>query len=542
MGLNILIADDEELIRKGLIARLDYLGYQFDSLLEADDGLMAIELLEKYKIDVMITDIRMINMDGLKLIHETKEKYPWIQFVILSGYAEFSYAEEAIRLGVTSYLLKPVSNDELKKAMDRILEHLEKVQSEKSIISQSEKTIAENETLWMERKVNEMLSCEDREQARTIFQTLTIGEKFSQKTVMMLALISIDLENYERRKLEYKDTDLIRFVIKNIFDEISLNKQRFMVNNITDSNQLFVILTEENKELLRQEAEQLFAVLHNSLWKNIGISITIGVSSVDKGLCAENLRQANEAFLQRVIHGSGNLYFYDDIKILTAEKFPNSELQMLRQYIDRHDVGNIEFMINEILSDERVSQYNANYIRVMWMRILNILLKSSGSETDQSAMHLGRMIYHFEKMAQGCSLTEIREYLYHMILKGIETQGSTDVNTKNKIKMAIHYIEEHYNEDIAINDMAEKFFMSPNYFSTVFKKETGQTTLNYIKEIRLKKAKGYLKKTQKSVVDISKEVGYEDSQYFFKIFKKETGLTPLQYRRLSQINNWSEDN
>ncbi|NTV79076.1 MAG: response regulator, partial [Clostridiales bacterium] len=459
MGLNILIADDEELIRKGLIARLDYLGYQFDSLLEADDGLMAIELLEKHKIDVMITDIRMINMDGLKLIHETKEKYPWIQFVILSGYAEFSYAEEAIKLGVTSYLLKPVSNDELKKAMDRILEYLEKVQSENSIISQSEKTIAENETLWMERKVNEMLSCEDREQARTIFQTLTIGEKFSQKTVMMLALISIDLENYERRKLEYKDTDLIRFVIKNIFDEISLNKQRFMVNNITDSNQLFVILIEENKELLRQEAEQLFAVLHNSLWKNIGISITIGVSSVDKGLCAENLRQANEAFLQRVIHGSGNLYFYDDIKILTAEKFPNSELQMLRQYIDRHDVGNIEFMINEILSDERVSQYNANYIRVMWMRILNILLKSSGSETDQSAMHLGRMIYHFEKMAQGCSLTEIREYLYHMIIKGIETQGSTDVNTKNKIKRAIHYIEEHYNEDIAINDMAEKFFM-----------------------------------------------------------------------------------
>lgn len=541
MGLNILIADDEQLIRKGLIARLDYLGYHFDNLLEADDGVMAIELLEKHKVDIIITDIRMINMDGLKLIQETKVRHPEVQFVILSGYAEFSYAEEAIKLGVTAYLLKPVSNDELKKTMDRIIEHLNKVQNEKTLISQNAKTVAENESLLLERKINEMLCCEDKEKAKIMLQNLSAQIIINKKTVMMLALISIDMENYERRKLEYKDADLIRFVIKNIFDEISLAKQRYMVNNITDSNQLFVILLEENIEQLRQDAEQLFAVLHNSLWKKIGISITIGVSSVDRSLNADNLSQANEAFLQRVIHGSGNLYFYDDIKILSAEKFPNSELQMLKQYIDRHDVGNIQFMINEILSDERVSQYNANYIRVMWMRILNILLKSSGSDADNSAMQLGRMIYHFEKMAQGCSLTEIRDYLYTMILKGIETQGNPDTNSKNKIKMAIHYIEEHYNQDIAINDMAEKFFMSPNYFSTVFKKETGQTTLNYIKEIRLKNAKGYLKKTKKSVVDISKEVGYEDSQYFFKIFKKETGLTPLQYRRLSQINNWSED-
>ena len=88
-----------------------------------------------------------------------------------------------------------------------------------------------------------------------------------------------------------------------------------------------------------------------------------------------------------------------------------------------------------------------------------------------------------------------------------------------------------YNIDIAIHELAEKFSMSPNYFSSIFKRETGQTTVNYIKSIRIKKACEFLKYSDKSVADIAKEVGYQDSQYFFKVFKKATGQTPLTYRR-----------
>lgn len=542
MKSRIIIADDEEVIRKGLIARLNYLGFQFESILEADDGMEAVQILEDKKVDIIITDIKMIHMNGLQLIQETKKKYPDIQFVILSGYAEFAYAEEAIKLGVTAYLLKPVSNEELKKTMNQILEKLSQMQLEKQLSWKKEKAITENETLLLEKKINELIYCKDKEQAKKILLNSILKENVSAKTHMLAALISIDMENYERRNLEYKDIDLLRFVVKNIFDELSLTKISYMVNNLSDSNQMFVLLIDENKEQLREEAEQLFAVLHNTLWKHIKISITIGISSIGENIYAESLREAQEAFLQRVIHGNGNLYFYDDIKILTAEKFPFSELQLLKQYIDRHDVGNIQFILNEILSDGRVSQYNANYIRVMWMRILNILLKSANSESGYSVIQLERMIYHFEQMAQYSTLTDIREYLYTIILKGIDTEGNPDIHSKDKIKMAIRFIEEHYNQDIAINDLAVKFYMSPNYFSTVFKKETGQTTVNHIKEIRLQKAKEYLKNTNKSVVDISKEVGYEDSQYFFKIFKKGTGMTPLQYRRFSKINNRSDSN
>ncbi|MEG0319309.1 MAG: AraC family transcriptional regulator, partial [Niameybacter sp.] len=142
-----------------------------------------------------------------------------------------------------------------------------------------------------------------------------------------------------------------------------------------------------------------------------------------------------------------------------------------------------------------------------------------------------QLVVDLDELTSLSSLKEMREYLWALVLDCLETESHVDTNAKNKIKLAIKYITEHYNKDIAINDLAEKFTMSPNYFSSIFKKETGQTAINFIKALRINKAKEYLAQSQKSVVDIAKEVGYEDSQYFFKVFKKATGQTPLQYRK-----------
>lgn len=113
----------------------------------------------------------------------------------------------------------------------------------------------------------------------------------------------------------------------------------------------------------------------------------------------------------------------------------------------------------------------------------------------------------------------------------MQSEGAVDTNARNKIMLALQYIQENYNENIAINELAERYGMSPNYFSSVFKKELKQSTVNYITEFRIKKAREFLVETDKSVVEIAKKVGYEDSQYFFRVFKKSTGLTPLQYRQ-----------
>ena len=535
MNRSILIADDEELIRKGIIARLEYLNLKPRATYEAENGEQALEILKLQEVDIVITDIRMASMDGIALIKQAKSLYPKIQFIILSGYAEFSYAEQAIQLGVKAYLLKPISNDELKKTIEDVVSKLEEGENLLRTVREGSRSIVEKKNYLFEKSINDLLRNVDVfKEEKKVYDI--VDKVFPLKNrCVMLGIVNIDGDSYEQKQFGYKDIELIQFSIKNVFSELRSECDKIIVNNLADLNQLFAVISYENERQLRKEAEQIFTQLQNILWKQMGISLTVGISSGKTTLSTICTKEAQEAFLQRMIHGNSNLYFYDDIKLLSANQFPTSQLNLLSQYIERHDAGNIEFLINDIFSDEQIKKYNTTYIRIVWVRIISILLKVANTTFTNDTKNTEKLVLNFEVLDSFRSLDEIRSYLYSLILECIQTDGNIDTNSKNKIKLAMKYINDNYNKDISINDLAEKFAMSPNYFSAIFKRITGHTTVNFIKEIRLKKACEHLIHSNKSVVEISKEVGYEDSQYFFRVFKKATGQTPLQYKRTHNI-------
>ncbi len=532
MNRSILIADDEALIRQGIIARLEYLNLKPDHLYEAESGLQAIELLKQHDVDIVITDIRMGDIDGLALIKQVQPLYPKIQFIILSGYAEFEYAEQAIQLGVKAYLLKPISNDSLKKAIEDVLARIEENENLQRTLREGARTIEEKKEFLFDKNVNELLKKADTiddvsDISRSVYEEFPMEDRF-----LIVAIINIDAESYEQKLFDYKDIDLVKFIIKNIFVELPSQYTKKIVDNMSNRNQLYALLSHTNKNQLRIEVEKLFMNLQNILMKKMRISLTYGISSATDHISETCNKEAQEALLQRIIHGKSNLYFYDDIKMLSDGQIPVSELHMLRQYIERHDAGNIEFLINDIFSDENIKKYNTTYIRIIWARIINILLNVASPAYTSNTKNMEKLLMNFEIFDSFKSMDELRSYLYLLILDCIQVSTDIDNNARNKIKIGIKYIQDNYNKDIAINELAEKFAISPNYFSTIFKRETGQTTVNYIKDLRLKKACEYLINTNKSIVEISKEIGYEDSQYFFRVFKKATGRTPLEYRRL----------
>lgn len=530
MERRILIADDEQLIREGIKARLEYLDLMPAELYEAESGEQAMSILNEHEVEIVITDIRMAKMSGLTFIRQAKSLYPDLQFIILSGYAEFEYAEQAIQLGVKAYLLKPISNDSLKKAIQEADAKLEELESLKSIVIEKKRSMAEKKRLLFDKNVNDLLRSNSHllqaECQREVYR-----EFQAEGTWVMLGIIHIDVESYEQGNFAYRDIELVKFSIRNVYHELESKCKKVIVNNLANRNQLYALLAHKNKENLRLEAEKLFTTLSNHMGRKLKISLTFGISSAVAHLSADCSKEASEALLQRIIHGKGNLYFYDDIRILSADQFPTSELHMLHQYIERRDAGNIEFLIHNIFSDENVKKYNTVYIRIIWARIMNILLNVVNSAFPDNFKNVEKLVLNFDLLDTFQSMDELRGYLYTLMLDYIQINGDGDVNARNKIRMGIKYIKENYNKDIAINELAEKYAISPNYFSTTFKKETGQTTVNFIKELRMKKACEYLVNSEKSVVDIAKEVGYEDSQYFFRVFKKATGLTPLEYRR-----------
>ena len=538
MRHNILIVDDEQLIRQGLRARIEYLGIDVDEIFEAENGLMALRLQEEHPIDVVITDIRMPDMDGLELIQEMQKKNNQIKFVVLSGYAEFSYAETAIRLGVKAYLLKPVSNDDLKAAFDKAYKEMEQTASVRQEVQMKKRMDREKQVYQQEKALNALFSSQEagavtREQ---LCKLCGYDEKMwagGAESVLYLAILHINKESFEHQRFRPVDHELVRFMIRNIFEEIQAPCEKLLVNSLSDTRQMYGIFIGDGKKKLRMEVERIYLRMRSVLEKKMGIYLTIGVSRCRSQLEGKETSEARQALKQRIIYGKANIYFYEDIRILGEQEFPVSQLHLLEQYIEHNEIFKVKNLVQEIFSEELVKKYGSAYLRIMWIRILNLLLHHY-ERRGRNAAEIEKMLQNYNLLDRIQSLQEIRQKIIEMVMECVSTESVADANARSKIQMAIGYIQEHFAENLTVNVLAEHYGMSPNYFSSMFKKEMSRSAVNYITELRINQARELLYHSELSVVDISKKVGYEDSQYFFRVFKKYLGMTPLQYREESR--------
>ena len=538
MRHNVLIVDDEQLIRQGLRARIEYLGIDVDEIFEADNGLMALGIQDEHPIDLVITDIRMPDMDGLELIQEMQKKNNQIKFVVLSGYAEFSYAETAIRLGVKAYLLKPVSNDDLKAAFDKAYKEMEQTASVRQEVQMKKRMDREKQVYQQEKALNALFSSQEagavtREQ---LCKLCGYDEKMwagGAESVLYLAILHINKESFEHQRFRPVDHELVRFMIRNIFEEIQAPCEKLLVNSLSDTRQMYGIFIGDDKKKLRMEVERIYLRMRSVLEKKMGIYLTIGVSRCRSQLEGKETSEARQALKQRIIYGKANIYFYEDIRILGEQEFPVSQLHLLEQYIEHNEIFKVKNLVQEIFSEELVKKYGSAYLRIMWIRILNLLLHHY-ERRGRNAAEIEKMLQNYNLLDRIQSLQEIRQKIIEMVMECVSTESVADANARSKIQMAIGYIQEHFAENLTVNVLAEHYGMSPNYFSSMFKKEMSRSAVNYITELRINQARELLYHSELSVVDISKKVGYEDSQYFFRVFKKYLGMTPLQYREESR--------
>lgn len=536
MRYNLLIADDEELIRKGLIARLEYLEFEFETISETSSGKEALEICKTIPIDIVITDIRMPDMDGLTLISKAKEIYPLMKFIILSGYAEFSYAEHAISLGVKGYLLKPLSNGELKTVVAKTMELIEEERRIQTTVKSQERLKKEQYEYTLEKQINSIISNkqldEKSEQSHYNFLKEEVPWLFmDQGRKQFLGIINIDGKSYEKGRFRHGDIDLIRFSMKNVFREIESSCDMIIVNNLSDYNQMYALFSFEREKVLRNEVERVFLKVKNIFEKRMDIYLTFGISKSANRLSTSSRKEAKEALDQRMVYGTSNIYFHQDVVMFTANQLPTSELNMLGYYMERNDIKNIQAVIHEIFQEDVAVKYNSTYIRVIWTRILTMILCNFDSKGHNTTGKMKEIMDSFDLLDEVHSIKELEKRLIDLILGCLQGEDLMDINARNKINLAIQYINENYAKNIAINELAERYDMSHNYFSSTFKKEFKQSTVSYITDLRIKKSMEYLIASEGSVMDIARKVGYEDSQYFFRVFKKSTGMTPLQYRQ-----------
>ncbi len=532
----VLIVDDEAAVRRGLKNTIEWGHLGFELAGEADDGTVALELTEALKPDVIITDICMPIMDGIEYLKKLKAMNSKARIIILSGHDRFDFARDAIQYGAFSYILKPVDNKEL---VSQLLALKEKIDSEKKYHVEFEKLrvlVQENRPMLKERFLNSllrgMISDED-----DILKKLEFFDIAGFDSSMVILLADIDDYPVSLDGLNEEEKEIRKFARIDIAENKLSAYGKGCAFNGTDQ-QFAVILSLEGE---RSESRQYSTIvglaeeIKCSLNKLFGFTITIGVSKVVhslKGL-KKGCNEAQEAIRQKSWMGKDSVIFFQDViidstKVCTYPKDAESEvLAGISGKNADQSLKGIESFCRYLCEFKGLE---LKYIHEMAIRLsfgIYHTLFDAGMGLDR--VH---QLIQVQAVSQFQTLDDIRHFFEKEVRKIITVlEDESKARYRQEIKRAVGYINQHFNEQIELNEIAEYIHLSPYYLSRLFKKETGRNFIDFLNEARVSKAKALMKDTTLKLYEIAEKVGYRDNAYFGQMFKKYVGISPGDFRR-----------
>lgn len=529
--IKIFLVEDEYVVREGIKNNVDWKGHGYDFVGEAGDGELAFPMIQKLKPDLVITDIRMPFMDGLELSKLIKKEFPWMEIIILSGFEEFEYAKQGIKIGVAQYLTKPIKGDDLLKEVDVVAAKIEEKKREKLI---------------REKYKREMEEATLREKS-DLFTHLVIGDKSISELMELSDKLSIDLTamyyNIVLLTMSAGDKTLAEYSSRLLEIEDSIKKLQNKYNFILFDRHLegkallfkadSVGQIEENENGFKNECARL---MNN--YPGIRYFGGIGECVNRVRSIPESFKAANHAFAHRYFTSEIGI-FTSDVTSITTKKQETFDYQSIDpKQIDRNRITNflkmgspdeVAFYVEEFLegigTESLESSIFRQYIGMDCYFSVAAFCESLGY--DKSEIKTPDVFEKGDSAGNG-----LKDYLVSIIEKAVELRESrTSSKYGETVDEVLEYISKNFaDEDLSLNQLASYVNVSPNHLSMIFSQETGNTFIKYLTDFRMNKAKEMLKCTNKRGSEIALEVGYKDPHYFSYIFKKTQGMTPTQFR------------
>lgn len=525
----ILVVDDEKWIRKGLQIKLGALGYDEEHILSAKSGEEAMELIVEHGPEIVITDIRMPRMSGIQLMQEIEKSGQKPKMIVISGYAEFEYAEKAINMGAKGYLLKPITDEDLKKVVEKVAGELRQEKEQHILRLKANQLDRSLIDLQKEKQFNNLFTGSD------LGDGIDVSHFFKEDYDCSALIIgNIDASSYFQSPFSYDDFKLLKFAVSNILHEIvSEDMGIFICNNYMNRNQLLIIAAgysfQDFKTILEDKLQQGFTAVK----KFLTISMTMGVSKIYTSLCPRQYIEAKEAYEFNFIDGKGKIYRYENIKYLTDHsiQLPKEQIKLLNMYISKGDSKNIGVLIHSMINREVLKDKSTNYISFLWFEIVGMVMHSIDTIDMNDKHYLCKSLLQSELFERYDNAEHLANYLHSTILSILDIKEDSMPDCKDLINQAKEHIDQYYDQELTVKELAIQYTMNPKYFSTLFKKEFHISPLQYITNIRLEKACSLLINTENSITDISQCVGYSDPLYFFRVFKKRYKCTPQEFRQ-----------
>ena len=527
----IMLVDDEEEVRTSIIRKIDWQDAGFEVIGDAENGKEALEKIEQNEPDVVLTDIRMPYMDGLEMAENIRQRYPSIKIVIFSGFDEFEYAKKAIKLNVIEYILKPVNVEELTAILKKIKKNLDEEIEQKRNVTLLRESYIKSLPAIREHFLNDLIHGGMEEaQIEEKLNEYAIDVAGAVKWVIAAIHLEPD-EKVDKAVSLHQQRELIPISVRNLIEEKLEGQYRFIVFHSSFETILLVAIDKDNTQT------GLIALLGDickETKKILEVSVTIGVGESCSSLTdlSRPCHTALNALGYRAITGSGGVICIGDMDPSGHEKLDSrmeSELIAAVKFGPKEKIRSVIDGIVSRMEDARVHyrQYQA-YV----LAIINVLTQLSQQYDLRISEMFGVENDYFEILGRVQKMENVRPYLTEVALKmnaGMEEERSN--TTKNVIREAKQYIQDNFQDpDLSVEKICRHLHMSPAYFSTMFKKETGQAYIAYLTDVRLGRAVELLMATDDKTYIIAEKVGYPEQNYFSYVFKKKFGVSPTRYR------------
>ncbi|SFL00472.1 Two-component response regulator, YesN/AraC family, consists of REC and AraC-type DNA-binding domains [Paenibacillus sp. 1_12] len=472
----VVIVDDEPWALIGIRKLLERSHNRFRIICETTEPAKALEVICKERPDVVFTDIRMPEISGIELMQKTRAKGVEADFIVISGFAEFSYVQHAMQEGAMDYQLKPLDLVKAEEMLEKLYRKLENKRSTADLgfyISLLEES----------RDHQSLLKTKLHHNPYSRYQVVTVYFKSS----------------------EYDDVVLFDLGNKAQFTALKLGPQKCV----------FIINSDEDKS----------ALIYSSLTAKESLLDRAGISLSSDG--ADHL-----AMLLKTSDIASNDCFVNTS--MTISQYRKSNKRLVKQFaeqiteaLERAQYKNLKGITSGMTAFFIANRLGIEDAVLLWNEMV---MQTSGNSEKGSGLMDFELLDYIEIKEKFMNLETLSEYLFEL-LSFLEPDQPGDAN--NKFKELLLYTHKHYQEELFLKELSNRFFINISYCCELFRKVTGMTFSQYMTDLRMKKACELLQNSTLSIADVCKSVGYSDYFYFNKVFKRNLGCTPSKYRKTS---------
>ncbi len=516
MAYKVFLVEDEIVTREGICDSVDWgaAGYQFCG--EAPDGELALPQIRDLRPETVITDIKMPFMDGLQLCRILKETLPDTKIIILSGHDEFKYAQEAIHIGVAEYLLKPVTAQDLVDVLRKVAHQLDQERQVAEHLRAAQAQAASQHSILRERCLLSLVAGATSP-VEAIEQCPGLGLDLLAPWYQVL-VVRADTTGAGSYQLFQQVDAIIAETIAATPSVIGFKK---------DLEETVLILKGDHPDRLEQVGRRLARRLRQQIETKTACRAAIG-----RGAPTERIGTIAQSFAQALLHTGADDQPAPDRPHRRADLLKPDSSAMMRMLRSGVRADFDQFFASYLAPLGDVDQRSRVLIDYVFTDVVlsaaNFLRELGGNPEEL----LPDLRHPETLLADVQDLDQVKERVGQVFQVVLEYRDRQAHRQGALIAKARDYIDAHYADpDISLSSVAARVTLSPSYFSVVFSRAVGETFIEYLTNVRMRKAMELLRTTPLTSGEIAYHVGYHNPRYFYSVFRKVVGLPPTEFRR-----------